>query len=40
MPEELLMSEMVDGSPITNGGTLIRPPIGGVPIFPPGTVFI
>lgn len=52
MQEEMAMSEMnhqqqqqqllqAQLEQMTNGtGTLIRPPIGGVPIFPPGAVSI
>lgn len=41
MHEEMLMSDMIDGRAVANGTqTLVRAPIGGVPIFPPGTVCI
>nr|XP_027198679.1 catenin delta-2-like isoform X2 [Dermatophagoides pteronyssinus] len=39
MHEEMLMSDMIDGRAVANGTqTLVRAPIGGVPIFPPGTL--
>lgn len=41
MHDEMLMSDMIDGRNVQNGTqTLVRAPIGGVPIFPPGTVCI
>lgn len=38
----MLMSDMIDGcrteTAIGQNSPIVRPPVGGVPIFPPGTV--
>ncbi|KPM06241.1 catenin delta-1-like protein [Sarcoptes scabiei] len=42
LQEEMLMSDMIDGcrteTAIGQNSPIVRPPVGGVPIFPPGTL--